>query len=291
MALKTPGPPWWKTNEYTLSEAIPKALSWPSISGPHGMALVPAWDDGTTAPGWGLRSKQGPGFMSLYPQKRFRADRTLRGYEQDAWHFAFIMRAMKVIVIDIDGKNGGIENAPLLLGNAPPTLAETSKSGTGYHLFYETPDTWDLDKGFAMFDDSIGIVKGVDIRDTGCVYHHKQQRWNGLPLAPLPQHIADRLLAKKTRRADEAARLTVISDMDEMEKLMAHEHLLEELAKPIGAGKRNATLYAIGSKLALAGVDKWEDAVQTRAGEVGLGSDEADKIIANIQRYEVPTAP
>jgi len=291
MALKTPGPPWWRTDLYDIAAPIPKALQWQSLHGPHGMALVPAWDDGTTAPGWGLRSAQGPGFMGLYPQNRFRADRALKGYGQDLWHFAFIMRSMRVIVIDIDGKNGGIENAPLLLGNAAPTLAETSKSGTGYHLYYETPDVWDKDRGFAMFDDSIGVVTGVDIRDTGCVYHHKQQRWNGRPLAPLPQHIADRLMVKKNRRHEESVRLSVISEMDEMEKLMAHEHLFEELAKPIPAGKRNATLYAIGSKLALAGVDDWADRVQVRAGEVGVGSDEADKIVGNIQRYEVDQKP
>lgn len=291
MALKTPGPPWWKTDIYDDAVPIPDSIAGVQVGGPHGIALVPAWDDGTTAPGWGLRSKQGPGFITLYPQGRFRSDRALRGYEQDAWHFAFIMRSMKVIVIDIDGKNGGIESAPLLLGNAPPTLAETSKSGTGYHLYYETPDTWDPERGFAMFDDSIGIVQGVDIRDTGCVYHHKQQRWNGRPLAPLPQHIADRLIAKKNRRRAEASLVTAISEMDEMEKLMAHEHLLEELAKPVKIGKRNNTLYAIGTKLALAQVEDWEKKVEVRGEELGMGSDEVDKIINNISRYEVPSAP
>ena len=60
----------------------------------------------------------------------------------------------------------------------PPTLAETSKSGDGYHLFYLVDEEWDDEKGYGLLGDRIGIEQGVDIRATGCVYHHPQQRWN-----------------------------------------------------------------------------------------------------------------
>ena len=64
-----------------------------------------------------------------------------------------------------------------------------------------------------------------------------------------------------------------------------HYELLEELAKPIADGKRNNSLFAIGTKMRLAQVPDWEDKLRTRGDEVGLDEDELDKIVDNILRY------
>ena len=64
-----------------------------------------------------------------------------------------------------------------------------------------------------------------------------------------------------------------------------HYELLEELAKPIADGKRNNSLFAIGTKMHLAQVPDWEDKLRTRGDEVGLDEDELDKIVANILKY------
>ena len=94
------------------------------------------------------------------------------------------------------------------LGILPPTLAETSKSGNGYHLFYlVSEDEWDPNAGFGMFGDRIGIEQGVDFRGTGCVYHYQSQRWNDRPLAELPDRIKDRLKAAQQRKAASAANI------------------------------------------------------------------------------------
>jgi hypothetical protein len=287
MVLKMPKDPWWKTDNYALDIPIPADLI--AASGPTGIAIVPSWDNGSTGRGWGMKSKDGgPTFMELYPKKHFMAGKTILGYNKDMWNFAFIMRSMRVLAIDIDGKNGGIEAAPGFLGNCPPTLAETSKSGTGLHLFYLTPDTWDPAKGFGMFDDFNGVAQGVDIRDTGCVYHHKAQRWNGRPMVALPDHITQQLAAKRKYRIDaRAAAVVDTSTMTTDEVLMAHEHLLEELAKQIPVGMRNTTLYAIGAQLAVAEVDGWEDHITKKGEDIGMPDEEVNKIIRNIIAYEM----
>lgn len=275
---------WWETDSYTGEEAIPDAIS--AAAGPEGVALVRVYPAGNTSEGWGLTGKDGkPGFMKLYKEKEFLERRVLYGYDRGKWAFAFVMRSVNMIVIDIDGKNGGLEHASELLGNAAPTLAETSKSGNGYHLFYSLDEDWDPDTGFGAFADVIGIVQGVDIRATGCVYHHPQQRWNDRPVAPLPEHIAERLRARAQRRAATSAASAAVASLDPMERLMAHADLVAELAKPIPAGKRNNTLFAIGSQLKDAEVDKWDELVLDRALQVGLSDAEAVKLVGNIAAY------
>lgn len=275
---------WWLTDVYQGEEAVPIALH--DVAGPQGVALVRVTGDGKTTKGWGLQGKDGaPGFMTLYKQEAFNARRVLYGYNLDKWAFAFVMRSLNIIVIDIDGKNGGLEHANELLGNAAPTLAEVSKSGNGYHLFYSTSEPWEELTGFGAFTDVIGVVQGVDIRATGCVYHYRQQRWNDRKIAPLPQHIHDRLKHKAQQRAASTAAAKAITTLDPLERLMAHQQLIEELNKPIAGGKRNNTLFAIGSKMKEAGVEDWETLVGDRATQVGLDSAEADKLVTNIGNY------
>lgn len=250
------------------------------------MALVRAWANGKTTEGWGLVGRNGsPGFMPRYEKGEFLPKRTLYGYDRDQWAFAFVMRSLKIVAIDIDGKNGGIPAATAMLGNVTPTLAETSKSGTGYHLFYETDMDWNPNEGFSEFSDSIGIVQGVDIRGTGCVYHHPQQRWNSRQVAPLPNHLREILEKKQQYKASSIAATAAIGTLDEMDRLLMYDDLIAELAKPIPPGKRNNTLFAIGSKMKQAEVFGWQEKVRDRANEVGLAPDETDKLVHNIDAY------
>lgn len=279
-------PPWWLTDDYTWDLAKPPMFD--SLAGPNGIALVRAWPDGKTDPGWGLQGpKHDPenGFMPRYLKDQFNTRKILFGYEHDKWAFAYIMRSLRVVCVDIDGKNGGFEHAKKL-GALTPTLAETSKSGNGYHLFYEVDDTWDVDKGYDSYADHIGIEQGVDIRSTGCVYHHKQQRWNGRNLAPLPTQLQELMLAKRQRQVASTTRIAaVIAEGDEMEMLMLKDELIGDLKKPIPDGKRNTTLFAIGQKLKEAGVEDWPELIADRAVQVGLDTDEVEKLVANIERY------
>lgn len=222
--------------------------------------------------------------MAKYVKDAFAPRRTLHGYANKKWNFAFIMRSIKVVCIDIDGKNGGLEYASKL-GYLPPTLAETSKSGNGYHLFYEVDDKWDDVEGFARFRDQIGIVQGVDIRATGCVYHYPQQRWNWRNMAKLPKHLEQQLLHKIQTQQAAVVDIKKKLELDPVEVAIMQDELLDELKKPIADGKRNNTLFAIGSKMKLAQVPGWEEHVQDRAGQVGLKDDEIEKLVRNIDAY------
>ena len=277
--------PWWTTDTYDLDLAVPKEFE--GLAGPWGVALVRTYPNGKTDPGWGLQSKDGkPTFMPKYQAHNFSPKSVVWGYERGNWAFAFIMRSMKLICIDIDGKNGGLVHAGKL-GMLPLTLAETSKSGDGYHLFYSTTeDEWDELTGFSEFSDRIGIEQGVDIRATGCVYHYPSQRWNGRHIAELPLHLKDRLLKHtQAKVAQSEAIVKILESEDQMEVVIMQDQLLVDLAKPIPAGRRNNTLFAIGQQLKLAQIPNWETALHERATQVGLDADEADKLVANVGKY------
>ena len=267
---------WWRTDSYTDSEPVPETLH--TFAGPEGLALVEVYGEKTQA-GWG-----GDSFMENYTTKKFKPRRALWRFTKRQEPFAFVMRSLSLVCIDIDGKNGGFEFASQL-GFLPQTVAEVSQSGNGYHLFYRTDDTWDPQLGFAKYNDAIGVVQGVDIRGTGCVYHKPTQRWNIEQLAMLPDHISKMLLSRQARRAQAADTITKTLELDKEEIAIMHYELLEELAKPIADGKRNNSLFAIGTKMHLAQVPDWEDKLRTRGDEVNLDEDELDKIVANILKY------
>lgn len=280
--------PWWRTDSYDVAEAFPPQFDhhW---AGPKGVALVRCWPDGRTDGGWGLVPGTGKSsndtFMPKYLRGEFNPRRTLFGYEKGHWSFAFVMRSLRLVAIDIDGKNGGLEHAKRL-GMLPPTMAETSKSGNGFHLFYLVEEEWDDQKGYASLGDRIGIEQGVDIRATGCVYHHPQQRWNHRDVVPLPDHLYQLMKNREQKLAATTARITkVLADKDDTEVLMLHDEILTRLRKPIPEGKRNNTLFAIGSEMKQAQVPDWENLLVERALAVGLEGDEAEKIVANIERY------
>src|SRR5690606_23509761 len=102
-----------------------------------------AYEGGQTQRGWGLYrrrderdpadtgDKREPEFMPRYLRGEFLPRRALYAYEKGTSAFAIVMRSVSLVCIDIDGKHGGLEDASEL-GALPLTLAETSKSGTGF---------------------------------------------------------------------------------------------------------------------------------------------------------------
>lgn len=279
-------PQWWTSDSYDVAEAMPPQFNhdW---AGPKGVALVRAWPDGRTDKGWGLNppADGSDGFMPRYLRGEFNERRVLYGYERGRWSFAFVMRSLRLVAIDIDGKNGGVEHAKRL-GILPPTLAETSKSGNGFHLFYLVDEEWDEHKGYAALSDRIGIEQGVDFRATGCVYHHPQQRWNHRFPTFLPDYLFELLNSREQKLTAATERIVkVLANNDDTEVLMLHDEILSQLARPIQPGKRNQTLFAIGSQMREAQVPEWELRLTERALAVGLPQDEADKLVANINRY------
>jgi len=290
---------WWKDDEYDETEVpLPQEFYQNTYHGDPLLqpALVKVFpqDDGDplTQKGWGFlgpKDKEtgvrGEGFMPRYLRGEFLPGKALARYHRAGNPFAVVMRAVSMICVDIDGKNGGLEHANEL-GLTIPTMAETSKSGNGYHLFYRVPDTWDEETGFAMYADMIGIVQGVDIRGTGCVYHYPSQRWNDRPLADIPPFLAQKLTQREQKRQSVAARIVAITNTtDETERLMLHDELITELKKPIMDGKRNQTLFAIGSQMKLADVPDWDKKVLERAEQIGLDDAEANKLVSNIESY------
>ena len=93
-------------------------------------------------------------------------------------------------------------------------------------------------------------------------------------------------MAKKNKKDAQTAVLQHVAvNSDSEEALVVQDALLQELAKPIPVGKRNASLFALGSKMMAAGIPGWDAALAVRAIEVGLDAEETDKIIANVERY------
>jgi hypothetical protein len=207
------------TDRYEDDTRVPLDLE--QYGGPQGVALVRAWKDGTTDPGWGLwrpgAGGETTGFMWKYEHLVFRAAPIANGFSQGRWNFAFVMRALRLVCIDIDGKNGGLSHAGRL-GMLPPTLAETSKHSQAAAARTST------------------ITKTVMTQD--------------------PEEV-----------------------------LLMHDALLDDLKKPIPAGRRNNTLFAIGVQLRLALVPDWDQLLFVRALDVGLDHEEARKLVSNVERY------
>lgn len=279
MQIKKPN--WWLTDTYTDETAFaPETnLMADEFWGPKGPAITILWKNGKTQPGWGRAE-----FMQQYMRGLFDIAKTHLGYIKDRWAFTWIMRSSKLICIDIDGKNDGFRHASEL-GLLPPTLSETSKSGNGYHLFYSVEDVWDDKDGFAGFSDVIGIVQGVDIRGTGCVYHYNTQRWNGRDIVPLPRHLVEKLTERKIRRQLQSQMIEKSLDLEPEEIAMLHDELLDELKKDVPAGRRNNTLFAIGTKLKQAQYAQWETAIYDRGQQLGLPHEELMSLNKGIKRY------
>lgn len=281
---------WYEDEEhYTDPGALPPEFE--HLAGPRGVALLDVYTQGRTTPGWGLVGSDGkPGFMHNYTRRRFRPTPRLLAYEQGR-PFAIVMRSLRLVAVDIDrhfddpGAPDGFKSARKL--DLPPTISQTSRSGQGRHLFYQVDDVWDDELGFAKFDDVIGIAPGIDIRGVGCIYRYPTQRWNlQWPLRPLPVELHEMLLERQQRKTIIQQKLAATAAApDTEEALIMIDALEQELARPIPTGKRNTTLFAIGSKMRAAAVPQWDEKVIDRAIEIGLDRDEAEKLIRNIERY------
>lgn len=288
--IKLSSKTWWMTDDYAEENPIPPGME--EHAGPHGIALVKTNQAGATTPGWGLKERTDeqtgkviPGFMVNYASGKFAPKKYLAAHQSLGTPFAFIMRSLNIVAIDIDGKNGGVENAESFLLGAPQTLAETSKSGTGVHLFYSTSLPWDVTIGFGQYADHNGVTQGVDVRGAGCIYHHNTQRWNNRPIAPLPDHLAQTLIRKVQSREAYRVEQGLLDQMDDIDKLLLQESLLAELKKPIPPGKRNESLFGLGSKLFSSQIPNWAELLEEKALDVGLDPEEVARIIRNIQRY------
>ena len=277
---------WWEDSaQYVEDDILSTELQDSKWWGPHGPAIVKAFSDGSTQRGWGLNSKDGqPSFMHRYESGEFQQERLQLAYDSESVAAAIVMRSARIVCIDIDGKNGGDKHVTKI-GALPRTLAETSKSGTGWHLYYYVEEEWDPIEGFGMIPDQNGYVTGVDIKSVGCVYHHNTQRWNDLPITKLPDWLREKLLEKKKAREARASQLIQLATLDDTERMLAHANLLDELSKPLKKGSRNTTLFAIGSQLMLAQYPNWQGAVHARAIDGGLPTTEADRLVSNIENY------
>ena len=282
--LKMPEKEWWENDVY-LDETLLGTAADDKYWGPRGPAIVKAYPSGSTQMGWGLKSLDGSaGFMERYLRREFSMNRALYGYKRDKHAAALVMRSARLVCIDIDGKNGGLAHVKDL-GLLPRTLAEISKSGNGYHLFYEVPDTWDPKAGFAMINDQLGIVTGVDIKAVGVVYHYNTQRWNSSEIVMAPDWLLERLTRTKRESDARATQVQgVLDTQDETEILIMQHELLDQLAKTIPAGRRNTTLFAIGVQLKTAQIKDWQAKIEARGVDLGLPDAEITRIIRNIER-------
>lgn len=232
-----------------------------------------------TTSGWSKKD-----FMTNYTEGKFAPKGYLRRFQYGR-AFGFIMRALPLVCIDIDGKNNGLVAARVL--QLPPTLAERSKSGNGYHLFYRLPNaSWDDQYGYAEYGDTNGLVPGVDVRGVGIVYHYPGQRWNTRApalLSPGMTRLLDaREHSRKVREENNLARRQ--EALDPEDRVIFQEELLEQLARPLPSGMRNSGLYAWGCR-ADGILPTWEADLTARARQIDLDEDEITRIITNVRKY------
>jgi len=263
---------WFENDsQYVVDDPLAER-AWPTT-----LSLIRVHKDGTTQSGWGRER-----FMTSYGRGLFRPKRLLDRFAVDQEPFAFVMRSIPVLCADIDGKNGGIQASRIL--SLPPTLAETSKSGNGYHLLYRVPEAmWHPEYGYEEFPDANGIIPGVDIRSVGVMFHYPQQRWNQLEIAPLPDKLRRVLQQRKLSLAlKERQRQVTLSPED---LAIAQDTALDGLAGPIPNGRRNATLYAIGCELQRLEVNNWDEKLTDRGLAIGMSEAEMRGIVKHVQQY------
>lgn len=266
-------PEWYEEpDQYDTHRGILKLVE---HAGPHGVALVNVYGE-KTQPGWGQQY-----FMKNYTRSFFSSDKI----DTAGKPFALVMRSLRVLCVDIDGKNDGYKAAKKL--ELPPTLAETSKSGNGHHLFYRYSDQWDSEVGYAGQPDRIGMWPGIDIKSTGVVYHHTHQLWNNEAIVDLPDSVWQMLLKRNARDAQLRVTPDQIKEMTDEDLKFKRDMLLIELSKHRTDG-RDTSLWRIGASLLNLGVDEEYMAEKILAAGLRWGVDEGtlkSKIIPNIISY------
>lgn len=267
--------PWYEDNEQYVRTSIQGVhVELGHHAGPNGIAAVKVYGE-KTQPGWGAER-----FMRNYVRNFFDIDKITDGDP-----YALVMRSLRLLVVDIDGKNDGYTEAAKL--DLPPTLAETSKSGNGHHLFYSYPDQWDEEQGYIGQPDRIGMWPGIDIKSSGVVYHHPHQLWNRLPI----WHLSNSVLAQLQKRNARDSQLRITpqqaAEMTDEDLKFKRDVLLIELSQPRKDG-RDTSLWRIGASLLNLGVDETYMAEKILAAGLKWGVDEdiiTSKIIPNIVSY------
>lgn len=272
--MQRPALQWFQDNESYWNRDLPAQLAnWPKAS------LVRVNSNGTTQKGWGQDE-----FVRNQEAGHFSVERSLRLFDRYAQPYGIVMRSLPMLCVDIDGKNGGLGTSRVL--SLPPTLAERSKGGNGYHLFYSIPYTkWDETYGYNEFPDVIGLIPGVDIKGTGIVFHFPNQKFNSRDVAVIPPALAE--LVGRAREIRYHSRVTKhgASALNDEDLAILHDSLLEKLNAKFTAGSRNNQLYKIGARMMAADFPNWEAELRRRGSEVGLDSDEVEEVIRNIANY------
>lgn len=242
------------------------------------LSLIRVYPNGKTQPGWGAKE-----FVDSLIRNAFAPARAIKFYLKYKQPFAFVMRSLPVICVDIDGKNGGIKTAQIL--KLAPTLAERSRSLNGYHLFYKVyPSIWNTLRGYDEFPDITGLIPGVDIKGTGAVFHYPNQRWNDLDMALLPASLEKLLTsARDVKRHSRMSEGTKNLNQDDL--VIIHDELLQQLESRFTPGTRNNKLFAIGAQMYAAGYPSWDIALYDRGVEIGLDLTEITDMITNIEKY------
>lgn len=264
---------WYQDNDqYTLTGLPIAELN--KFAGPNEIALVKVWGE-KTQPGWGFER-----FMRNYTRNFFGEHKI-----EDGEPFAIVMRSLRLLVIDIDGKNDGYKEAAKL--DLPVTLAETSKSGNGHHLFYSYPDEWHELEGYGQQPDRVGMWPGIDVKSTGVVYHHPHQCFNHEGIVALPDSVWDKLVQRNERDAQLRVTPEQAKEMTDEDLKFKRDVLLIELSKMRTDG-RDTSLWRIGASLLNLGVDETYMAEKILAAGLKWGVDEDiinGKIIPNIINY------
>jgi hypothetical protein len=238
-----------------------------------GVAVVAVYGE-KTQPGWGNER-----FMRNYLRQFFAHP------IEEGKPYALVMRSLRLLCVDIDGKNDGYTTAAKL--NLPPTLAETSRSGNGHHLFYEYPDVWDKEQGYVSQPDRIGMWPGIDIKSTGVVYHHSHQLWNSEAIAVLPGDVWAKLQQRNERDAELRITPSQAAELTDDDLKFKRDILLIELSRPRKDG-RDSSLWRIGASLLNLGVDEQYMSEKILAAGLSWGVPEdiiTGKIIPNIISY------
>ncbi|QOC56094.1 DNA primase/polymerase [Microbacterium phage Zhengyi] len=269
---------WFEDKEqYIVDEPVA-----PQIMNEYGerLDLVRLFPSGKTQPGWNNKE-----FMENHDRGAFAPKRALRFFNRYDMPFGLLMRSVPLVGIDIDGKNGGIETSNAL--RLTRSLAETSRSGDGFHIVYSVPFTqWNPKTGYSELPDLLGLIPGVDIKGTGLLFHHSSQKWNNLRIAPLPPTLFDLITnTRDSRQLRRLAREVKAPEMDPDDLVIVHDQLKTSLEGKFPVGGRNQKLFALGAQMRAAAYPHWEKALYERGAQIGLDKEEISSIIKNIDAY------
>lgn len=264
--------PWYlEPTQYRCQHLQPELEEY---AGPNGIAVVKVYGE-KTQPGWGSER-----FMRNYVRNFFNIDKIQAGDP-----YALVMRSLRLLVVDIDGKNDGYSEASKL--DLPVTLAETSKSGNGHHLFYSYPDEWDEHDGYAAQPDRIGMWAGIDIKSSGVVYHHDHQLWNSEAISPISDEVWVQLTKRNSRDSQLRITPSQAAELTDEDLKFKRDVLLIELSQDRKDG-RDTSLWRIGASLLNLGVDEQYMAEKILAAGLKWGVPKdtiTGKIIPNIISY------